>query len=167
MHQVGAADNADHAAASGHRDTLDATALHHIDDRLERFVFADRQWIGRHDIFDFLARCLHVFLGELAWSKDEFEPFRAAPLGAKFTTPQKIALGNDTDEPAFFVDDGQAADSMLEHQTRGIDDRLVRADANHFGRHDVFDPHSPILDFEIAETHPHYSECTKRLKGRP
>src|SRR5215468_10399912 len=39
VHQVGAADNADYAAVAGHRDALNAMALHHIDDRLERFVF--------------------------------------------------------------------------------------------------------------------------------
>ena len=151
MHQVGTADNADNAAAAGHRNALDAMALHHIDDSLERFVFAYRLWIRRHDIFNFFARCLHVFLSELAWPKDEFEPFRAAPLRTKFTAPQKIALGNDTNELAFLVDDGQAADLMPQHQTRSVDDSLVRANGNDFGRHDVFDSHCPILNLEVAE----------------
>src|SRR5262249_17423353 len=63
MHQVGTADDADNAAAAGHRDALNATALHHIDDCFERFVFAYRPWIRRHDIFDFFTGRAHVFLG--------------------------------------------------------------------------------------------------------
>jgi hypothetical protein len=90
-------------------------------------------------------------LGEFAWSKDEFEPFRATPLCAKFTAPQKIALGNDTNELAFLADDGQTADLMLQHQTRGIDDSLVRANVNDFGRHDVFGSHCLSLNLEVAK----------------
>jgi hypothetical protein len=152
MHQIGTADNADKATVSGHRDALNATALHHIDDRLERFIFAYRPWIRRHDIFNFFARRLHVFLSELAWPKEKFEPFWTPPIRAKFPAPQEISLGNDTHELAFLTDDGQAADLMLEHQTRGIDDSLVRAHANDLGRHDVFDSHRPILNLEVAKT---------------
>jgi hypothetical protein len=94
---------------------------------------------------------VHVFLGEFAWPKDEFEPFRAASLRTKFTAPQKIALGNNPDELAFLVNDGQAADLMLEHQTRSVDDCLVGADVDDFGCHDVFDSHYLILDLEVAE----------------
>jgi hypothetical protein len=94
---------------------------------------------------------LHVFLGELAWPKEEFEPFRAAPLRTKFTAAEKIALGNDANELALLVDNGQAADLVMEHKTGGIDDSLVRADENDFGRHGVFDTHCPILNLELAD----------------
>jgi hypothetical protein len=40
---------------------------------------------------------------------------------------------------------------MLEHQTRSVDDSLVRAHGNNFGRHDVFDSHCPLLNLEVAE----------------
>jgi hypothetical protein len=55
---------------------------------------------------------------------------------------------------------------MLEHQMCSVDDSLVRANANDFGRHDVFDSHCPTLNLEVDEKQPHYSECIKRLKGR-
>jgi hypothetical protein len=94
---------------------------------------------------------VNVFLGELARPKEKFEPFRTTPLRTKLTAPQKIALGNDTDELAFFVDDWQAADLLLQHQTRSVDDSLVHAHGDNFGRHDVFDPHCPLLNLEVAE----------------
>jgi hypothetical protein len=126
-------------------------ALHHVNDRRKRFVFAYRPWIGRHDIFNFFGRRLDVFLGELAWPKEEFEPFRAAPLRTKFTAAEKIALGNDANELAFLVDNGQAADSVMEHKTGGVDNSLVRADADDFGRHDVFDSHCPTMNLAVVE----------------
>jgi hypothetical protein len=72
-------------------------------------------------------------------------------LRTKFTAPQKIALANNTNELALLVDDGQAADLMLQHQPRSVDDSLVRANANDIGRHDIFDSHRPILNLEVAE----------------
>lgn len=72
-------------------------------------------------------------------------------MRTKFTASEKIALGNDTNKLAFLVDDRQAADLMLEHQTRSVDHSLVRANANDVERHDVFDSHCAILNFEVAE----------------
>jgi hypothetical protein len=53
---------------------------------------------------------------------------------------------------------------MMEHKTRGVDDCLVDANGNDFGRHDVFDSHCPILNLELAEKAPHYSERMTRQK---
>src|SRR6516162_272568 len=150
MHQIGTADNADDTPGAGHGDALNTTALHHLDGSLERFVFTDCPWIGSHDFSDFSAPCLHVFLGELSRSEDEFEPFRPLPLGAQLPSAQEIAFGDDTDQFAFLIEYRQAADVGLEHQAYGFQDWLIGVDANDFPRHYVFDSHGRVPDLEFA-----------------
>ncbi len=84
-----AADHANHMPAAGHGNPLDVTALHHFDHRVKRLVLSDRPWIGRHNLFDFSARGVHVFLGKPAGPENEFEPSRSVPAA-----PQKIAFGH-------------------------------------------------------------------------
>jgi len=56
------------------------------------------------DFSDLSAPCLHVFLGELSKSDDEFEPFRPLSLGAELSPAQEIAFGDDTDQFAFLIE---------------------------------------------------------------
>ena len=50
-----------------------------------------------------------------ARAEQEFQPFRAMLFGADFGTPQQVALADDTDQSPGLIDDGQAADAMVEH----------------------------------------------------
>src|SRR5262249_12700248 len=154
MHEVGAADDTDHATAAGDRKPLDVVPLHGVDDRFEQLVLTDGPWIGGHDVFDFSARTVRIFLRELARPDDEFEPFRPLPLGAQFTTAKKIALGHHADQLTLLIDDRQAADAILKHQARRFEDWFVRANANDVRCHYVFDSHGHILILEIAGSDP-------------
>ena len=144
MHQIGAADNADHPPGPDDGKPLDVPAFHHFNDVFQRVVFADGPGIGRHDLHDFPARRVHVFLGQFARAEDEFEPFRALSLGADFAAPQKISFRHDADQLAFCIDHRQSADPVLQHQARSLDDRLIGADGNDVPRHDIFDLHGPL-----------------------
>ena len=97
VHQIGAADDADHAASPHHRKPLDAAAFHQLDDLLQGIVFADNARIRRHDLLDLAARRMHVVLRQLAGTDDELKPFRAAALGADLAAAQEVALGHDAD----------------------------------------------------------------------
>ena len=170
MHQIGAADDADHAAFAHHRKPLDAAALHQLDDFLQRIVFADDAWIGRHDLFDFSARRMHVVLRQLAGTDNELEPFRAAALGAELAAAQKVALGHDADQLAVLVENRQAADPVLQHQPRGFEDLVVALDGNHVPRHDIFDLHGRRpFGFEFVrltvEAQPFMRVSAKRLRN--
>ena len=152
MHQIGTADNADHPPVPDHRKPFDVAAFHHVDDVFQRVVFADGPRTGRHDLGNFPARRMHVFLGELAGAEDEFEPFRPLALGADFTTAQKISLGNDADQFALGIDHRQAADAVLQHYACRPHHRLVGANGNDVLRHDIFDLHGFLPSLNCARS---------------
>jgi hypothetical protein len=141
MHQIGAADDADHAACAHDRKPLDAVAFHQLDDFLQRNVLTDHTRIGRHDLFDLAARRVHIVLRQLAGTDNELDPLRPAALRAELAAAQKVALGHDADEFAVLVEDRQAADPVLQHQPRGFEHLVVVLHGNHVPRHDIFDLH--------------------------
>jgi hypothetical protein len=53
-------------------------------------------------------------------------------LRPEFAAPEKISLGHDTNEITICIDDGKAADPVLQHQTRGCEDRIADGHGNHF-----------------------------------
>ena len=125
-------------------------AFHHFDDLFQRVVFADGPRMRCHDLRDFTARCLHVFLSELARTEDEFEPLRTLALGADFAAAQKIAFRDDTDQFALGIDHRQAADPVLQHHARRLHDRLVSADGYDVLRHHIFDLHGSLPSLNYA-----------------
>src|SRR6516164_4402422 len=98
--------------------------------------------MGSHDLLDFSAGAMGIFLGELAGPDDKFQPFWASALGAQLAAAEKIALRHHANQLALFIEDRQPADPMLQHQTHGFKNWLVGVDANDIRRHDVFDSHS-------------------------
>jgi hypothetical protein len=139
--KVGAADNADEPSVAHHWEPLDAAALHQLDDNLQRIILADEDGIGRHDLIHLSAEGMYVLTGEPAGSQQELEPRWPRTLRPEFATPEKISLGHDTDEIATGIDDGKAADPVLQHQTRGCKDRITDGHGNHFPGHDITDLH--------------------------
>src|SRR5271169_1204011 len=144
VHQIGAADDADHPAASHHRQTFHVAALHELDHFLERVVLRHGDRIGGHDLVDFSPRGMDIFVGEAARPDDEFQPFRPAALRAELAAAQEIAFGHDAYQFTVFVDHRQPADAVLQHQPRGFKDGFVRPDRNHVARHDIFNLHGSI-----------------------
>jgi hypothetical protein len=62
-------------------------------------------------------------------------------LRAEFAAPEEISLGHHTDEIATGIDDGKTADPVLQHQTRGCEDRIADGHGNHVPGHDITDLH--------------------------
>jgi hypothetical protein len=93
---------------------------------------------------------VRVFLCEPAGPENKFKPLRPPPLSAQFAPAQKITLGDNPDKLAVLIDYRQAADAILKHQARGLEDRFVGANADDVRRHYVSDSHGHTLVLEVA-----------------
>jgi hypothetical protein len=139
--------NPDEPSPAHHWKTLDVPTLHQLDDRFQRIILGDEDRIGCHDLTHLSAEGMYVLVGEPARSEQELEPPWSRTLCAEFAAPQKISLGQDADDTATRVDDGKAADLVLQHQTRGGEDRIADRHGNHFPGHDVADLHDRSPSF--------------------
>jgi hypothetical protein len=82
-----------------------------------------------------------VFVGQPARPDEILEPARPPALRSGLRPPQEIAFGHDSDERAFLVDHGQAADVPLQHDPDGLPNRSVRLDRYDGRRHHVLGFH--------------------------
>jgi hypothetical protein len=55
---------------------------------------------------------------------------------------EKVSLGHYTDQLACRVHYRQTADPVLQHQSRGVEDRFFSIYGDHVPRHDIFDLHN-------------------------
>jgi hypothetical protein len=69
------------------------------------------------------------------------EPAPPPALRSGLCPPQKIAFGHDSDETAFLVDHGQAADVPLQHDADGLPYGGIRLDRYDGRRHYVLGFH--------------------------
>jgi hypothetical protein len=94
---------------------------------------------------------MHVFIGEAARAQQQFEPARALLFCMHFCAAQQIALGQDTDDFPVAVQDRQAANAAIEHQTNGITDGRISTDRGDVPGHDIRGFHdTPLCDLRSA-----------------
>ena len=89
VHEIGAADDAYHAAIAQYRQPFDMAAFHQLDHGFQRVVLADRRRIGRHHFLDHSAGGVNIFCGQTPGTEQEFQPFRPLPLRADLTAARK------------------------------------------------------------------------------
>ena len=94
---------------------------------------------------------MHVLGGEPAGPEQKLEPFRPAALGADLAAAQKVAFRDDADQLARRVDNRQAADSVLQHQARRLQQRFMRPDGNDLPRHDIANLHDRCLSVSAGD----------------
>jgi hypothetical protein len=85
---------------------------------------------------------VNVFLRELAWADQEFEPAGATPLGSDFRPPQEIAFGDDPENAPVLIDDGQSAHTPLQHDADSLENGGIRLHRHDGRSHYVFGFHS-------------------------
>ena len=85
----------------------------------------------RHHLRDFPAVGMDIFVRKASWPDQELQPARSLALSAGLGATQAVALGDNTDQVAVIIDDGQSADPVVEHQfhhfgNRGVGSVLTR-----------------------------------------
>ena len=68
-------------------------------------------------------------------------------FGTRFTTAQKIALGNNADEFSGLIDDRQTTDVVLKHVSCCLQNRRVGVGRNDIRRHDIAGFHEILRVF--------------------
>ena len=161
MHEIGAADDADHLAIAQHRKPLDAAAFHQFDDRLQRIVLADGHGIARHDFFDLAAGGVHIFVREAARPDEKFQPFRPPALrcrsrrGAENRPRSPCRPGCPASSTT-----GRPLILFCSIMRDGVEHRLVGRYGNDVPRHDITDLH------DVPHSNRLMSECSSGVFNR-
>jgi hypothetical protein len=94
--------------------------LHHVHDLFKLSILGHDDRIACHNIRNFAAVRVCVFIREAARSNQEFKPPRSSTLCSGFGASQEIAFGDDAHEATVLVHHWQPADPLLEHDLRGL-----------------------------------------------
>jgi hypothetical protein len=106
--------------------TLLMAALHQPHDIFQRRILRHRPHFFGHDIANFAAADLNVLVRKPAGTEKKLHPLRSMALGAGFGAAQEVAFADDADQIALIVDNGKAADFLLQHHPRGYEYGFVR-----------------------------------------
>src|SRR5215469_1380538 len=115
MKQIGSRDDADDLAFRNDRNALDAVAFHYTHDVLQGGIDIHRTYVPCHHVADASTAGTTVFIGQPARPDEKLDPSRPPTLRADLGSAQKVALGDDADNIPRVVDNGQAADPVLQH----------------------------------------------------
>ena len=116
--------------------------LHHVHNLFKRSVLAHNDRVARHDILNFAAVGVCVFIRESTRSEQEIKPSRSSTFRPGFHASKEIALGDDAYEATVLVHHWQPADPLLEHDLRGLHNCGIEFDRDNGRRHYVFGLHS-------------------------
>src|SRR5579875_1640393 len=142
MQQIGPAHDADELAISHDRQAFHAMTLHQQDNLVERGILVNRHDLPGHQLRNLAAVRLDILTGELAWANQKFEPPGTMLLRAGLRPAKEVSLGDDTDKLLVAVDDGQAANSMLQHQAHRLGHRGLGRNRDDLTGHDIGHFHS-------------------------
>src|SRR5262249_3253155 len=126
--QVGTANDAHYLLTTYDGQTLDLMPLHHVHDRFKRSILAHNDRVARHDILNFAAVGVCVFIRESTRSNQKFKPSWSSTFRSSFSASKEIAFGDDAYKMTVFVHHWQSTDPLLEHDLRGLHNCGVKLD---------------------------------------
>jgi hypothetical protein len=92
---------------------------------------------------------MHILVGEPPGPDQKLDPPLTPVFRMRFSSAQKVALGENSYKPSFVIHNGQTANSVVEHAPHSLLHEVVLTNDNHLSRHHVYCFHDCLLN-EIA-----------------
>jgi len=139
-HEIGAANDADHAALAQHRSPLDPLRRQDLGNLDQIGGVGDGDHRRGHDLAGGPVLALdmgHELLAQLFAFGQHAQPPVAPLVTLGFIARQQIAFAHHADQRARVVDHRHGADPVLEQQHGDRARRRIRPHGDHLARHDV------------------------------